>query len=141
MQTCSWLNTTPPAAFYGPSGPGKYDDKGNAVAHDATGYLYLAGDFGSPFIIFGADTLENSGNTDIFLAKLDDNVTGTSETPGLHGLAIFPNPATGNITISFPADETGGHITVYNLQGQLLLQQAVNGKNNTVDVMILPTGL
>lgn len=120
---------------------GIYDDKGNAVAHGATGYLYLAGDFGSPFIVFGADTLENSGNTDIFLAKLDDNVTGTNETTGSHGLSVFPNPATGNITISFPADETGGHITVYNLQGQLLLQQAVNGKNNTVDVMILPTGL
>ncbi len=120
---------------------GTDDDKGISLARDANGYLYLTGNFNSPFITFGADTLENSGNTDLFLAKLDDNITGTSETPGSQGLALYPNPATGHITVSVPGDASGGHITVYNLQGQLLLQQTITGNTNRFDVTVLPPGM
>lgn len=53
-----------------------YDD-GNAVAVDASGNSYVAGDFESPGIGFGPDTLRNADgagfNYDIFIAKYDPN--------------------------------------------------------------------
>jgi hypothetical protein len=42
-----------------------------AIACDASGNVYLTGEFRSPVIIFGADTLRRVGAGDVFLAKYD----------------------------------------------------------------------
>jgi hypothetical protein len=56
---------------------GEYNDETNSVSVDATGNIYVTGDFTSPFIVFGSDTLVNAENTlgsqDIFLTKYDSN--------------------------------------------------------------------
>jgi hypothetical protein len=48
-----------------------YDESGNSVVTDATGNVYVTGNFSSPAIIFGTYTLTNVNNNDVFLVKYD----------------------------------------------------------------------
>lgn len=50
---------------------GALRDSGLTVTTDISGNVYVAGTFSSHSIIFGADTLTNSGNYDMFIARYD----------------------------------------------------------------------
>jgi gliding motility-associated-like protein len=45
--------------------------EGCAIATDLLGNVYATGSFGPPSIIFGTDTLRNTGNMNVFLVKYD----------------------------------------------------------------------
>ena len=52
------------------------DDRGNSIATDMYGNIYIAGWFGSPKAVFGKCTQNNTsgkGYTDMFIAKYDTN--------------------------------------------------------------------
>ncbi|MBT8276808.1 MAG: T9SS type A sorting domain-containing protein [Bacteroidia bacterium] len=53
-------------------------------------------------------------------------------------ISVFPNPTTDQLNIS--ANETITNITIYNLLGQVVLQQTQDTSNVTLDVSQLPTG-
>lgn len=52
-------------------GGGNGQDVGNSVTTDASGNVYITGEYDSPSIILGADTLINVGDNDIFIVKYD----------------------------------------------------------------------
>ena len=120
---------------------GTDDDNANSVAKDATGNLYMTGIFASPFIPFGSDTLINAGAGDLFLARLDDNITGIGESAISGGLSLFPNPAENRVTIASLPGLSVGRITVFNLEGEQYLQQDVSGTAPRLDIRTLPPGL
>ncbi|MGD0711774.1 MAG: SBBP repeat-containing protein, partial [Bacteroidales bacterium] len=68
-QTSDWL--------WAKSAGGTTNDEAENICTDALGNIYIAGEFESPFIIFGMDTLYNNDTTgstsDIFIAKYDAN--------------------------------------------------------------------
>jgi hypothetical protein len=53
-------------------------------------------------------------------------------------IAAFPNPVADQLTLS--ANETITEVTIYNILGQVVLQEAQDRNNVTVDVSQLPTG-
>ncbi len=53
------------------SAGGAGDERGNSIAVDAAGDIYMAGYFSSSTLTFGSTTLTNAGGDDIFLAKYD----------------------------------------------------------------------
>jgi hypothetical protein len=56
-------------------------------------------------------------------------------------LKIYPNPAQDKINIKLPVFENlvGLHLDIYNIQGQLLLQQTI--KQNNIDISQLESGV
>lgn len=52
---------------------GDYVDKANALATDADGNVYMAGEFYSSSITLGSTTLYNTGLSDIYIVKLDSS--------------------------------------------------------------------
>jgi len=53
-------------------------------------------------------------------------------------LSVHPNPATETLFVSAPG--SGGLLSVYDLQGKLLIQQNVAGQNTVLSVSELPSG-
>ena len=54
-------------------GPGNGYDAANSICVDAKGNAYIAGSFDGDTLIFGADTLINTGLHNIFIAKYDSS--------------------------------------------------------------------
>ncbi|MFA4852230.1 MAG: SBBP repeat-containing protein [Bacteroidales bacterium] len=80
---------------------GAYGDKGQSITIDASGNIYITGEFSSPSITFGNYTLNNYGNNayDVFIAKFDAG-----------GNALWAKSAGGNyydMSYSIKADASG----------------------------------
>jgi hypothetical protein len=66
-------------------------------------------------------------------------VTGTSgiqKNETLRNPVIYPNPSSGNFTMSFESMKSGGTLQIYSLSGQLIHSQPVAGNRTTMN---LPT--
>lgn len=116
---------------------GTFNDESVGITTDSINSLYITGYFASSSISLGMTTLTNSGGFDVLTAKLD-NTTGTF-TPfaSSNTINIFPNPASGPITITSPDIIT--EIKITNTLGQLIYQAKPNEKN--VLVRLLNEGL
>jgi len=55
-----------------------------------------------------------------------------------NGIALYPNPATDQITLESPV---AGHVTILNLGGQKLIQKEIIGQTTNLDICILPKGV
>lgn len=62
------------------------------------------------------------------------------EVSAQENLLLYPNPTTGNITISQMGDEAK-EVLLYNIQGQLVMRQRISGESQTLDLSALPAGL
>lgn len=83
------------------------DDFGSSASADNSGNIYVAGSYDHPTINFGATTLTNGGNYDVFVAKLKDNCfayyTSTYDSV-LNNFNITVNPATSSLANSYHWD-------------------------------------
>ncbi len=52
---------------------------------------------------------------------------------------IFPNPATGSITIS--SVQAGGTVAIANINGSIVLSNSILGENQTIDISLLLPGI
>ena len=94
---------------------GTWVDKGLSVAVDAFENAYITGEFASPTINFGVDTLKNvttEFNNDIFLAKLSHGEIGISKVNHTTNILVYPNPVTDKIAIKLPDENAGGIISI-----------------------------
>jgi hypothetical protein len=59
-----------------------------------------------------------------------------------NGLSVYPNPSNGKFTMQIPAQyQVGSELHVYNMQGQLVKSEIVNGSTNlTIDAQNWPAG-
>jgi hypothetical protein len=100
--------------------------------------------------VFGAWEPPNGQN--MWLLKMDSfgclvpNCTGVNIIEPLlsnSNIKIYPNPASDNITINLTGlkNLSGLCLNIYNIQGQLLLQQTLNQNNTEIDISQLEQGV
>lgn len=97
-------------------------DFGNAIAMNAAGDVYLAGEFNGP-VNFGGGPLDNEFefSQDIFLVKYTATVTAVDETPRSHALSVaaHPNPFNPATTIRYTVTERARvQLKIYDASGK-----------------------
>jgi hypothetical protein len=86
----------------------------------------------------------NAGHsTDYFdnVKVWEDTYTGIEKAYQANSIQISSNQDKSVVTIKCAREASGQLVSVYNMQGQLQMQQALQEGNNDVDMAALPTGL
>jgi hypothetical protein len=122
-------------------GPG--EDKGEGIAIDNTnGYVYVSGWF-SDSSRFQSIELKSAGGNDAFVCKLDNLVGLTEKHQNRNRLSVYPNPASDQVTLSFPSEEKINSIFITDLAGRLVAEHPVSplSKIQTIGIKNLPAGI
>ena len=78
-------------------------------------------------VVIDGKTLEHAWGRDSALS------TGISDVKrDASGLALYPNPANGNVNVSLENAPQNGKIEVYNMVGELIYQSALNSKTMSI---------
>ena len=81
-----------------------------------------------------------NGDSAAFVAYVGCMTTGITENNSLPDLILYPNPANEKITID-AGNALPGTIMVFNIEGELLLQQNVERSQTEIDITGLPAGM
>lgn len=87
---------------------------------------------------------DDINNNDIpdFLDTEVNTVVLSTENNTLNSFAIFPNPASNQITIAFPANVPSGEIQIISLSGQIIQEKSINATTGlTLDISTLKSGI
>lgn len=120
----------------------------SAVIYDAKNYIVLQDGFwakdGSDFRAVTGDGC--GGDIRLAMSPVLTNNT-TLLTPPINGFAVYPNPATDNITISYNLDEASDvQLRVYNVLGEIVKSQFMSNveagvHNYSVNLDDMPMGI
>ncbi len=108
---------------------------------DGTGITWLA-DFSSTITTFAEDI-----NGELYIAggsgsiyKITDTTAGTAGFTN-SPFALYPNPANGEVFISTKDGLAAGYATIFNVSGQLVLEQQLHDGDTRIDTSKLQTGV
>jgi len=126
------LNVTGTALLYSSYIGGSGDDRGFAIALDASAYAYITGYTKSTNydISIGAFQTTYGGSTDTYVTKLDlTGATAISEiSNSTPGIVIYPNPTTTEFTIELASFSPNTQISIVSIEGKTVYT------NNTINV-------
>lgn len=142
-------NTGQAIALHDVMCPGGYNDSFTAVSSDNDGNYILGGYFFNDLFTAANDNIatlhkvqDEAMNSDFFVAKLAKNPCGTGlGTIDLDykAMQIYPNPATGTVTIA--TDSTLKSYEVVSVLGQKLLHGTFNPEQYTISLEGLSAGV
>ena len=86
-------------------------------------------------------SLEFDPNT--WLIQKNTIKTGIADYHALSNFDIYPNPAKNVISIDLIRSSTGNNasVSIYDIRGELLLQQSIKNQRTDVDISFLPSGI
>lgn len=78
-----------------------------------------------------------------FLGRVDLDAIVNTETPrsAIETAKVYPNPTSGVLQVALPNQSSTAHLSLYNLQGQLVKQQSARSNTETIDLSNLPVGM
>ncbi len=91
----------------------------NCITSDNDGNLIITGSFTSTNLTFGTTLLSNQGNSDLFVAKLDDLVNEIQNYHTSNYSVIFPNPAKNSFVID-SKDIRSSSVSIFDITGKLI---------------------
>ncbi len=104
-----------------------------SIALDASENVYLAGSFGGIFITFDSITLINANDmavmSDIFIAKLNNFVTGIENVEISNGISVYPNPANEQFTIELAGNYNKVKVTITDIAGKMIYSITASAKS------------
>ena len=159
---------TVPTAFFDPAIIAEYSDSGRYISSmvlnsggddmlflllNRRGGFYLAGDFVSTDMVFGADTLHNVPSVEaLFIAKYQSDSCLGGESVGslsiTHTISqqlsynLFPNPASGAFSVACSATPLPGTmVQICDLAGRVINEFPLNEKTTSIMVNGLANGI
>ncbi len=82
-----------------------------------------------------------NGDTAEFYSLIGCPTTGIKDKSFNNNFALYPNPAHNNITIESTSLNKDEAALIFNLQGQLLLQQSLLQNKTTIDISDFTNGM
>lgn len=122
------------AENYGGSG----SETGRSIAVDRDGNLFLAGHFASSTLSFGDHSVSNSGDADVFLAKINSGFVGIEDVNADY-FAMYPNPSSGMVRIE--SQYQIEKISMYNSMGTRVLEAEIDNKKAELDLSSYSNGI
>ncbi len=125
------------------SAGGNADDRGNSVATDANGNIFVTGYFTSTILAIGTTTLNRSVGLDIFLLKISDaSPTGIEENNVTSPIDIFPNPFSTQLSLRTNSSLNKATFKMVNAMGQTVAEiENISGQAFSFNRGDLPPGL
>jgi hypothetical protein len=118
---------------------GQRYDMASSIAVNLSNEVYMAGTFYSPSIKFDSITLVNTGDEDIFVAKLSsDTMSGLIEWSGQIDFIVSPNPSTDNLSI-IVSERT--EIEISNIEGQIIQRLKTIDNKTDIDISDFTNGV
>lgn len=116
-----------------------------SIALDPSNNIFICGYF-TASIQFGSTTLTayNGINTDFYIAKLNDVMTGTGVQGNMdHSLHVYPNPVSGSELRVRTELRSGNLISIYDLTGRCMFSQGISVNTNeyVLPIAALDAGL
>jgi hypothetical protein len=136
-------------AIWAKSAGGTDDDVVNSITLNTSNNIFVTGDFASTSCAFGNDNLLNdSNNYEIYVAKLDIGA-GIKELNNSLVISDYPNPASYCLTVELKDSEiqnsvcfaSGLELRIYDIVGNLILENKLNNYKTTFDVSYFPKGV
>jgi hypothetical protein len=120
---------------------GDADDQIHSLSAGNEGKVYICGSFSSSSIAFGTTNLTNTGVSDMFVAEAYDVFTGIRPDKFSSEAIVYPNPASGFITIKTNRAMTGKLFFLVNDMGTTVYSGIIQGEPMTLDLRMLNNGL
>jgi hypothetical protein len=133
----------------------KYDTLGNVIWAEAFGgseyetiwditsfssqSIFFTGEFSSPFIVFGSDTVMNQSSMSLFIAKLSETVGVSDSFSSSDSVRVFPNPAKNQFTIAIKEPSATGLFELFDIHGRRVVSQTVSGTEH-LQIAEIPPG-
>jgi len=85
-----------------------------------------------------SNVIQKSGNTTISVEVIPQVITGIKDYKGIQNLSLYPNPASGEITICIPGNAT---VDILNIEGQVVKTIAAVNYKTTIDISGFAKGM
>lgn len=125
------------------SSGGGLNNMPHGLAIDTSSNVYLTGSFDSPSITFGAFNLQNgnAGYHDIFIAKIEDVITGIENAVIDNKISIYPNPSSDQIKFLLPNKFKSGLFKLYNITGKSVFSFIYQSPDIILEKSVLASGI
>lgn len=120
--------------------PGDKSSHISSVSTASNNTTYLVGSFESECDFGGGiGTLNSTGNFDMFIMKIGATASIPSESTNSN-VNIFPNPTSGNVTISFEK-QVESAVLIFDQIGKLVMSNYINAQQTTIDFSKYDAGI
>lgn len=109
------------------SAGGANNEASYSCATDAAGNIFATGYFQSPIVTFGSTILNNSGNLDLFVVKINE-LTGLPEIDSRGEFSIFPNPTSEYVILHFKNTLRKADVTIIDISGKIIYSTTISNR-------------
>ena len=119
------------------------NSKGNSVATDLFGNLFVTGYFSGPTINFDSHILLNDTNSvSMFVTKIGSQHYIFIDSPNKHQIySVFPNPTHNYLNFFAEKSFIGNNYSIYNSSGKVVLHGNISSENMKIDLEKLNQGV
>jgi hypothetical protein len=107
----------------------------SGVTANISGNVFVTGAFNSPSLSFGSSTLTNAGITSVYIAKLDNDITGLGNSGISTAVKIYPIPSAGIFHLDLNETNFSNiNVVVTNLIGEIIYESIIQNSNGSIDL-------